>query len=600
MKEKRRFILLFLIMAVISLSVGSTVILILYNASIEQQKERLVETVNIQAKLIEAIALYNQNQYHASDRDNHALISTLDVVVNANHQSEKVGKTGELFIAKHEHEQIVILFSHRHHNETEALPEVPYAEPMKQALLGHSGSMIGIDNNGIEVLAAYAHVPIINYGIVAKIDLYDIRKPFIQASIICGIATFVLIIVGAVLFFKISDPILKVVMRKQEELESTVELRTKELKLSNERLRETQTRFQEILDHSPTIIYLKNSQGKYILINQKFINLLHCAEGHIIGKTAYDFFPEQFAETLHQNDEEVFRNRQALEREEQIPQDDSVHTYLSIKFPLYDQKKEVFAVCSISTDITSIKKTHAQLIQSSKLAAIGELATGIAHELSQPLMFIRTHAQLESRAGVNGINALSAYDTLKDIEDGTGRMMKIINHLKDFARQTDFDLTPLDLHEVLERSFTLFYEQFRVRKITILKDYEQELPEILGNANQLEQVFVNCLSNARDAVEGKSEAQIEVSTSIFQSEEGSKSVVVCFKDNGKGISAVHLNSVFDPFFTTKEVGKGTGLGLSISYGIIQEHQGSITIMSQEGHGTTVNILLPPLTNLPEK
>ncbi len=171
--------------------------------------------------------------------------------------------------------------------------------------------------------------------------------------------------------------------------------------------------------------------------------------------------------------------------------------------------------------------------------------------------------QLELMKGIEEMDRQSVCETLKDIEEGTGRMMKIINHLKDFSRQTDFVQTSVQLHEVLESSLLMFKEQFRLKDIAIEKEYTQELPEILGNPNQLEQVFVNLISNARDALDVRKNAELTITAECRQIEDGNEAVIVKFRDNGSGIPSSVIDKIFDPFFSTKEVGKGAGLEMSI-------------------------------------
>ncbi len=239
-----------------------------------------------------------------------------------------------------------------------------------------------------------------------------------------------------------------------------------------------------------------------------------------------------------------------------------------------------------------LKETQSQLIQSGKLASIGELATGVAHELNQPLMYIRNSAQLALMDDPENFDNQLIKETLEDIEKGTSHMMSIISHLREFARHMDLELMPLDLHEVLEDSLILVNEQFRVRNILLKKDYSDGLPNILGNAQQLEQVFINILTNARDALENQDEAWIMIKTAYRQVSKVAGEVAVRLSDNGDGIPDGILDKVFDPFYTTKEAGKGTGLGLSISYGIIRDHKGRIEVESKKGIGSTFEIILP--------
>ncbi len=239
-----------------------------------------------------------------------------------------------------------------------------------------------------------------------------------------------------------------------------------------------------------------------------------------------------------------------------------------------------------------LKSTQSQLVQSAKLASIGELATGIAHELNQPLTYIRNSTQLLLMDNADDLDAEEVFETLQQVEQATDRMMSIINHLRSFARESDIQHRPVQLCQVLENSLILLNEQLKNRNIRLEKKIDPQLPQVLGNSQQLEQVFINMLSNARDALDGREDPQIVIQVKVLAQDDGSQQVMICFIDNGAGIPSSYLEKIFDPFFSTKEEGKGTGLGLSISYGIIQDHQGEIHVSSTEGEGTTFEIILP--------
>ncbi len=246
----------------------------------------------------------------------------------------------------------------------------------------------------------------------------------------------------------------------------------------------------------------------------------------------------------------------------------------------------------------TLKETQAQLVQAGKLAAIGQLAAGVAHELNQPLMVARTNAQLVLR-GLDK-QALSPEDMrerIQPIEKSTKRMMNIINHLRTFSRQSQEAFLPVDVNSVMTDCLLMIGEQLRVHNVDLKLELAEHLPKVMGNANQLEQVLLNVITNARDAVlevrtDENGTGVIEVITRIFGKQP--EWVEVLVTDTGKGIPSKDLDNIFEPFFTTKEVGKGTGLGLSISHGIVMEHQGEIEVVETGPGGTTFRIRLPVL------
>ncbi len=247
-----------------------------------------------------------------------------------------------------------------------------------------------------------------------------------------------------------------------------------------------------------------------------------------------------------------------------------------------------------------LKIAQSQLVQSGKLASIGELAAGVAHELNQPLMVIRGYSQLIHRQmKKQRLEEKELSELLETIERNTKRMITIINHLRAFSRQSTAGFQTVDLNRVIEDAFLMIGEQLRLRGIHVIKNLDAAGALIHGDAHQLEQVFLNLLSNARDALSvtptsyqrRRNNRRITITT---RSISDPATVEVLVSDNGSGIPAENLEAIFDPFFTTKEVGKGTGLGLSISYGIIQKHGGRIEVKETGPDGTTFALTLPAI------
>jgi signal transduction histidine kinase len=233
-----------------------------------------------------------------------------------------------------------------------------------------------------------------------------------------------------------------------------------------------------------------------------------------------------------------------------------------------------------------LREMHAQLIQASKMAAFGELGAGVAHELSQPLTSLKGFAQLAlARMPEDDANR----PHLNRIIHAVDHMTRIVGSLKNFARMSQFEYAPVRLNGVLEETMVFLSAQFRRHQIHVSLDCDSELPEVLGDANQLQQVFTNLLANARDALEGRSDAEVRLSA---RSRFGGRFVVVQITDNGPGIDPELRTKIFQTFFTTKEAGKGTGLGLSISRGIVQDHGGRLGVHSRPVGGARFYIVFP--------
>jgi len=235
-----------------------------------------------------------------------------------------------------------------------------------------------------------------------------------------------------------------------------------------------------------------------------------------------------------------------------------------------------------------LREKQEQLVQAGKLATLGELTTGVAHELNNPLnnigLFVGNAIDLMELGGADREHILGELGSaMRQVRKAT----EIITHLRTFGRAAQVSREPVAINQVVGRALSLMHEQLRLRQITIALDLAPEDPIVVGNAIQLEQVLINLLTNARDAMAA---APVKVLT-IASRVEG-EAVVLSLGDTGCGIPEGMDQRIFDPFFTTKEVGKGTGLGLSITYGIIKEHGGAISVTCHPGEGATFVVRLP--------
>lgn len=267
-----------------------------------------------------------------------------------------------------------------------------------------------------------------------------------------------------------------------------------------------------------------------------------------------------------------------------------------------------------------LKETQGQLIHSGKMAAVGQLVAGVAHELNNTTNFITSSLPLLDRqikglaemidryndlpAGVDADEMLKQYERLKkitsgedyekirsnidillnNISEGASRTTKIVRDLKGFSRPDEANCCAVDIHAGLDSTLTLLEHEYKHR-IEIVRDYDLAIPKVICYASQLNQVFMNILLNAIQSIQGDGVIRIKT-----RAKGGRLHVVI--KDNGVGIAQEVIDRVFDPFFSTKEVGEGTGLGLSISYGIVKKHGGDIVVRSKVGEGTEFEIVIP--------
>ncbi|MBT8368727.1 MAG: PAS domain S-box protein, partial [Deltaproteobacteria bacterium] len=414
------------------------------------------------------------------------------------------------------------------------------------------------------------------------------------------------------------------------ELENKVEQRTGQLLKANkvlkqeiaernraeEHLRDSEEKYRSILESMEEGYYELDISGNLKFFNDAFFKIIGYSREKLIGTNYRKFTDPHDASKVFRAFNNVYvSHKPSKEFEWQIIRDDGEKRHLEasvslIKGPdglpngfqgvIRDVTDRNLAEESLKKAYQELKHTQSQLVQSGKLASIGELAAGVAHELNQPLMVIRGNAQLVKRYISKGnFEVDDLLQQMEPIERNTKRMMNIINHLRTFSRQSKAEYYALDVNQVIEESFLMVGEQLRLRNIEIKKSLDPALPKIKGDTNQLEQVFLNLITNARDAImdkngnvkpkNGNSES-IEIITK--QSEPDANLIEILFKDSGNGIQEADQSNIFDPFYTTKEVGKGTGLGLSISYGIISDHKGQIEISETGPQGTTFKVKLP--------
>ncbi len=244
------------------------------------------------------------------------------------------------------------------------------------------------------------------------------------------------------------------------------------------------------------------------------------------------------------------------------------------------------------TDITERKRVEAQLqrqrevlYQNEKLAALGTMAAGIAHEMNNPLGIITTRIEVMLLDAQQQQLPPQVLDDLQVLHRASQRVARIAASLRSFARHTPGDRVPLDLNAVVEESLQLMQKPLAADNVQIVASLDRTLPPILGDATTLHQVLMNLLTNAREAMPTGGQVRLETGPA-----ERPSWVRLLVADTGPGIPAEEISKIFDPFFTTKRT--GTGLGLSVSYGIIQEHGGTVDVQSRPGEGTTFIINLP--------
>ncbi len=367
---------------------------------------------------------------------------------------------------------------------------------------------------------------------------------------------------------------------------------TKELIQARDRLARkleiNQRYLRTILHKSDTAIAVIDSNEKFIAWNKGAEKIFGYTEEEVIGKPATLLLPraERYMEELDYIKREVSLTGDVkiLDTERVTKFGKTIPVQLTVaQLPSDDGKSDGRTI--IIQDKSQVKHLQQQIDQSEKLAVIGQLAAGVAHEIGNPLASISSLVQLMQRK--NKDEQLG--EQLKTIKENIDRISKIVRELVDFSRPPGQDKVLLAITDVLKTAVGIVKYDKRVKNVEFVTDMNSDLPMINIVPDQLLQVFVNILINALDAIEG--EGKIEVRTYL-----DNNFICIDIKDNGCGMPPDVINKIFDPFYTTKSVGKGTGLGLSVSYGIIKKLNGNILVKSKLNEGSIFTIKLPTNIN----
>ena len=361
-------------------------------------------------------------------------------------------------------------------------------------------------------------------------------------------------------------------------------------------LEKSEKKYHAFFSNIPNPVFVLDEETLEILdCNQSVKPVYGYAVDEIIHKPFLDLFPEeerqQYAAKV--NGSTVLNQVKHVDKAGKT-------LFVNIRIsPTEYQDRQVLLVTT--SDITKRLETEQQLIQASKMATLGEMATGVAHELNQPLSVIKTASSffMKKLARKEEIDTEILTTLLSKVDKNVDRATNIINHMRQFARKSEMEVVKIQLNDVLESAFEIFSQQLKVRGIEVVWHIQKDLPRISADPGRLEQVFINLLLNARDAIEERWEQgipetgakKITLNTAVKNGE------VVCeVCDTGIGIPETIANKIFEPFFTTKEVGKGTGLGLSISYGIVKDCGGTIEAVPNDDQGTCFRIRFPVQEN----
>jgi two-component system NtrC family sensor kinase len=340
----------------------------------------------------------------------------------------------------------------------------------------------------------------------------------------------------------------------------------------------------KVLNNTQSLILVADAGGLISYANRRWSEA-GFEQGELLGRPLLELVAPSCARPLAEALQSTLNGRQVDNLElEIVRRNGGAGKFSSNLSPMREEKGKVTSMVLVLTDITDSAVLRDKLVHTEKMAAVGQLVSGVAHEVNNPLTAILGFADLLMK---NPDLPESARKDLRVILQEAQRTQQIVQNLLSFARQMPPQRNPVQLNPILRRTIQLRSYDFNSHGVEVIEHLDEALPDVIGDAHQLQQVFLNILNNAYDAVEELGRpARIEIASA-----KSGDSVEVSFSDNGNGIT--HPDKIFDPFFTTKEVGKGTGLGLSICYGIVKEHGGEILYHNNlGGEGATFIVRLP--------
>ncbi len=349
--------------------------------------------------------------------------------------------------------------------------------------------------------------------------------------------------------------------------------------------KQTADKLQNILDHFPDLIYTTDMEGRLTEFSRGGEALLGLRRSAALGMRCDELYPEPEARDRMRR---LVRDGRALQSFETNVRcaDGAVREVMVASALMRDESGVPYGTVGIIKDITDVRAARKHLVQAEKLTAMGELVSGVAHELNNPLAGVLGYSQLLMRGPMEP----RQQKAIDRIFESALRCQKVVQNLLAFARRYPSEKRSLGLNGIVEKTLDLKEYQLRVNNLKVVKKLDPDLPKTMLDFNQIQQVLLNVINNAQHAMASlRGQGTLTIGTS-------SRDDVILLRiaDDGPGIPADLLGKIFDPFFTTKAVGEGTGLGLSVSYGIVKDHGGRIWADSTVGRGTTINIEFPVL------
>jgi PAS domain S-box-containing protein len=347
-----------------------------------------------------------------------------------------------------------------------------------------------------------------------------------------------------------------------------------------------------IIDSLPVGLYVIDRDYRIQIWNrQREVGAPGLRRDEVVGRQVFEVLTRQPAEELRADFDRVFQTGEILQEELDVTLGGEVRSFRLSKIPMRLGGDQISHVITIGEDVTESRRIQGQIMQSEKLAAIGQLAAGVMHEINNPLATISACvAAIDGRLGqLTGKEKVAVEEYLEIIDKEVDRCTRIVDGLLDFSRPKGKTKGRVVLNALVDETLFLLKHHQRFKRLSLVRQLDMSLPATNGNAEQLTQVLMALMLNAVDAMDDR-RGMLTVRTG--RNPNLTDEVFVEIEDNGVGIPRSEHSKIFDPFYTTKPPGRGTGLGLSICYGIVEDHRGRIEVDSQPGRGSIFRVFLP--------
>jgi len=583
--NRSRILLLILVMSSVVLILGTTIIMTLFFSSADANKQIMTTFAENQANQIRSIVLLSNEPYRSGKPSQ----AVLDYVQFTYEKTPPITETAEVIFSYRDGDTVHFLSPLRFDPDNAGQYPItdPVVEPFYLAFQGKGSGLITTrDYRGIPVLAAYAPVEGTNLAVMTKIDIDEVRGPFVSTGIAAAVTSFVLIFIGTYLFQRIGNPLIQ-------------------------RLEENESKYRSLFENANEGVLVISDRIEEC--NDRASQLLGYTKQEIVGSTIGEFSPQSVVEGAMSAEAAKNRLELAFQGTPQYFIWQSLHKNgaivdldVMLKAVHVGQRRYVLATLLDVTDRQraefelrkaekNVSEAREHLAHMARLSTMGEMAAGIAHEINQPLAAISTYAQACKRMlQLPTITAMDFAEPLEKIGTQAMRAGEVIRRLRGFVKKNDSGAELLQCNQLVRDIVKLAEVDARKFDITVELNLQERLPAVRVDPVQIQQVILNLIRNGLESMADtpRDLAMITLTTELIPSGH----IAIRVSDRGHGLSEESLQRIFHPFYTTKAA--GMGMGLSISQTIIQSHGGSLSAYNNPSRGATFVVVLPAAVSPP--